>query len=719
MKIRRSWGPLLIVILSLFLGYVGDFPIIDGRISDSDQSLNTNGIDDFEIVLTTNRTSIGRYGGIKGELNLSNNGVNPVSDVEINFTLSNDYLKFTPTYPTNDTISLINPSESVVVNIEAELNITGVESSNAADVVLLFDSSGSMSNEIQSVKQEFLAVVNSLTQQISSLRIGMVVYGWSKYSEYPASSINNYVELTDDFGAVNDLINELYASGAVEPWGDAFYLITNWDWRTDVPKLAILIGDEDCDPGHLVGTESTGTYYNDSQLLDVITTLKEKDVQINTVITDVTDTMIENQFQWIASYTDGKCVYLEDLLTGEDPINLPQLIEQWTLEISREQFTDLIATVDWTELIPGDNQDYQVIKTQQIMIDLAPPSITVSTFISEVSTDNYELELTIKPRDFSGIEQVNMYWTDELFTSPTEPIWHFKIITTEISGYYIDTISNLLEGDIISFYIEASDTLFNVGTTMVYNITIGATFTVLRTLQEFFFTEDNSSRNIGFNFTAFNSLGSTEEQIGYLWIESEQLIEINFVITSGVTYSVLKTGSNYTIIKITQENLGGFFHIEIRGDASDNPIKIRWDYALQISTSAEFSSYIFKINTLYRLQLVEVELISPEGEAYLSLGLAYGDILASLYIFDENWNLVAKVRMYDPIKLTDGKYYLWMEQSLREGGLRLIYSVEPVTTGDPYYSPVMGYPLLSILFGVFMISSLILLGQRQKRRGKA
>ncbi len=319
---------LFLVIMSLIVS----LSMGDAIKPDSPQTidLTPDSFEDLEIDFTLNQTSIGRHNGALAEIYLDNTGTNPVSNVKVNFTLDGEFSEFSSTYSSYQEVALISPTQNSTINVEVILNLTQIDDENAADVVLVFDASGSMSDEISSIKAKFTEVVNSLSDNINSLRIGMIVYGWDKYSEYPASSVNNYVQLTTNHNEVLNLIDELTATGGVEPWGDAFSVINSWSWREDVPKLAIIVGDEDCDPGNIVGVGSTDQYYNGTQLVNVITSLKEKDVIINSVITGISG-IVENQFQWIADHTEGECVYLEDIQSGTDPIDLPELIEGWTL----------------------------------------------------------------------------------------------------------------------------------------------------------------------------------------------------------------------------------------------------------------------------------------------------------------------------------------------------------------------------------------------------
>ncbi|MCE7744962.1 MAG: VWA domain-containing protein, partial [Candidatus Heimdallarchaeota archaeon] len=275
----RKRNMITVFIFTLFLtSLCMNFAKSEAKVNTTDDVAVIEAKEDLVITLETNATTIGKCGGTLVNLTLDNQGTNPASSIQVDFGLDGEYAEFSPTYLVQQNVPLLNPGSSVILNIEAILNssLTGGELFDSADVCLVFDSSGSMGEEINSVKVEFLAMTNRLTQTISSLRMGMIVYGWSEYSEYPTANPNNYIEFTDDFNAINDLINELTPDGGTEPWGDALYLANTWDWREEVPKLLIIVGDEDCDPGHVVGVGSSDPYYNGSQLLDVVTNLKEK-----------------------------------------------------------------------------------------------------------------------------------------------------------------------------------------------------------------------------------------------------------------------------------------------------------------------------------------------------------------------------------------------------------------------------------------------------------
>ncbi|MFW9922516.1 MAG: VWA domain-containing protein [Candidatus Thorarchaeota archaeon] len=721
MKKYNTWLALTIVLIGIFLSLISRLPTVAGNSLENQTSLTTDSFDDLNINFELNKTTIGKYSGVLGELSLTNNGANAIGNVEVNFTLNNNYLKFTDTYSDKQTVSLINPGVTTTLNIESILNLTKVEEDNGADVVLLFDSSGSMQDEIDSVKTEFLAITNRLLETIPSLRMGMVVYGWAKYSEYPYSSENNYVEFTSNIDDVLDLINELYADGGTEPWGDAFHLINTWEWREDVPKLAIIIGDEDCDPGNVVGVGYTGSTYNGTQLVEVITSLKEKGVKINSIYTDISGEVV-NQFNWIADYTGGNCVNFEEMQSSEDPITLPELIEDWTLNLVREYFVNLTASISWTEFDPPDNdQDYSTSITKTIIIDLASPSITVTTIINEISENEFELQIFAKVIDYSGIKQVNMYWTYDNLMSPLEPTWYFKILTNKIDDTYIEKITDLSIGDHVSFYLEASDTLYNTGKTNIFNLTIATTTLEFRTISEFYFIEDLSNYNFYYNFTDITlpkyisySI-NYNTTVGYLWIESMQPITVEFILETDVEVLMVTSEDNYTIYQITSLHQSAIYGISVSGNTSISPIKIRWDYPRVCSDSNNIDSEYFEITDVYRTMLFKINLVASDSMDYLTL-ISPGALIGKIHIFDEDWNKIATIGTYDPYEIEEGWYYLWVEQSLRTGYFEIYYGPEQITAPDDYYPAATGYSSIVIILGFFF--GMIYVQLFKKRRTK-
>lgn len=109
--------------------------------------IETPSVDDFLITLETNQSTIGKGDGILANLTLFNNGINPVSNIQVDFGFDGEYTEFTNNYPQHQEISLINSGFSSSLFIELKLNnsvdITSF-TNQAADVCLIFDARGSL-----------------------------------------------------------------------------------------------------------------------------------------------------------------------------------------------------------------------------------------------------------------------------------------------------------------------------------------------------------------------------------------------------------------------------------------------------------------------------------------------------------------------------------------------------------------------------------------------
>ncbi|MHA1213014.1 MAG: vWA domain-containing protein, partial [Candidatus Heimdallarchaeota archaeon] len=664
--------------------------------------------DDLQITFEVNRTTIGKAGGALGNLTLQNTGIDPVGDIVIDFGLNGEYAEFTVNYATHQETSLINPSFSESFNIEIMLNetVTQGESENqAADVCLIFDASGSMGAEIEAVKTEFLNIVVVLEQTIPSLRIGAMIYGCDVYSEYPQESIHNYIQFTDDFAAVNSFINNIIVQGRVEPWGDALAFANTWSWRNDVAKMIVIVGDEDCDPGHIVGVGSTADYYNGSQLLDAVTNLKEKGIIINSVRSS-TDYMLENQFGWIAAYTGGESVNLQEMQSLPDPIDLPELIITWTSALTQEYFVYLYANVTWTEFAVGGDEYWEAQEAIYIVVDLAPPSLTVTTLMLLQPNLSFKMQIYVEAEDYSGISSAILYWTQDDLDGHGEPSWDFMLLTDPIGDTYLAELSGLTEGDQISFYVVVSDTMNNIAQSVIYNETIAITPQIFGSTTNLLFVVDESSTTI------YYDIG--QQIIAYIWIKSGENFEISFSSEEDFNVTLVKsmgTDEN-TIYKVEKLGTNELVPMTVTGNITAEAIKIFWDYD-EFINPVNFENYFWELTEDMTNVLISTTFVEDN---YLGIILQSAELIAYIYVFDSNWNYVGIATPSAPLQMTVGSYYLWIKQVYRFGYFGLYYGEDPVTYTDPYYTNATGPSLIVSMITIGLV--MMCLGYWSKRRLK-
>ncbi len=663
---------------------------------------------DLQINFEVNQTIIGKAQGALGNLTLENIGIDPVGNISIDFGLSGEYAEFSSTYPEHQATALLNPGFSTSYNIEVVLNESlggdGIEN-QAADVCLMFDASGSMGDEIDSVKTEFLNIMEYLIQKIPSLRIGVIIYGCDEYSEYPQEHPENYRVFTDDFIAINNFINGIIVSGRVEPWGDALYLANSWNWREDAAKMIIMVGDEDCDPGHIVGVGSTADYYNGTQLLNVVTNLKEKGVIINTVNSG-TDTMLENQFNWISAYTNGESVNLLELQALPEPIDLPELIEMWTSELSREYFVNLYANISWTEYTIGGDYDYETQESLYIMIDLAPPAITVTKLILQQPDYSYNMQIYAEIEDLSGVEVASLYYTLDDIEGPVEPTWNFLPLTESVNDTYYKELTDLDEGQKISFYIVAMDIMGNSGQTVIYNETIAITPNILGSTTLLILFKDDSSVMIFYDLS--------DKDIGYLWLKYAEDYEITLGSEIDFDITLLYQGAENQIYKIEKLGTETIVPVIISGNITTTPIKIYWNYAMAVYSDNYMNSY-WEISDTISNYLIQTTF---EVDNYLGILPQSTELVANIYLYDDSWNLVDIIIPGSPIFIQKGTYYLWIVQSYRFGYFSLYFGNNPSYTSNPYYPPgSSGSPFIItiIIIGNVLLGALFI---SKKKRAK-
>lgn len=691
---------MIVLFFSSFCLNFVDSEIIDNY---SEVDYTTDSYDDFNVSFTTNQTTIGVDSGVYGTLSMSNNGINPANDIAVDFSLDGEFSEFTTTYDSHQEFALLNPGLSTDFNIKVSLNETLLNSQippNVVDLCICFDSSGSMGSEIDQVKSEFLALTNRLTQTISSLRIGMIVYGWAKYNEYPTEDSRNYIEFTENYNSINNFISELSANGGHEPWGDALYLASTWDWREEASKLIILVGDEDCD---------SGIYINEGSLHTIVSTLNAMSVQINSIYTEGASTNTIQQFSDIAEGTGGEMVDLQELNSGSDPMNLPDIIEDMTLSLTREFFVDFQVSVSWTENDPGGDLEHTFQDSIYLVVDLAPPSISVSTLIIEESDSAYSLEISTTPKDLSDIQMTQIVWTEDNLESNPDPLWNLAILTIKIADTYIETFTDLVGEQLFSFYVVATDTCGNLGKTEIFNLTIITIPKIFGETVEFGFLENNSTRRIYFDIDSL--------QTGFLWIETSEDIEIDFDDDLDFTFELQLLEGNTTIYKVTTLNTKNLFSVVFQGNTTSSIIKVRWNYA-RISFQNNFEYTSWYLHEHSNDVLLKVTLTDPEEGNLSVIVRHYSSLVLKIYVFDLNWSKLGVISPANALELGRGEYYLWAVRVVRDGEFQLYYGEEAIIDDDPYYQAyVTGFPFLSIIaLFILGLSGLSLVVYRKRKK---
>ncbi|MHA1778669.1 MAG: vWA domain-containing protein, partial [Candidatus Heimdallarchaeaceae archaeon] len=171
----------------------------------------------------------------------------------------------------NSTKDILTPSESWLTT-EYIIDILPVYGGvpSPCDLVIVLDQSGSMGDEIEALAKDLDDVLGRMDKVIPDLQVGLILFGSTK-SPNPYSNPENVFDLTSNISYIRSILNNTKAAGSYEPWGDALWVAENRiSWRETSVKIIVLITDEPCDSGQIVGFGETETDYNGPLLYELI-----------------------------------------------------------------------------------------------------------------------------------------------------------------------------------------------------------------------------------------------------------------------------------------------------------------------------------------------------------------------------------------------------------------------------------------------------------------
>lgn len=129
------------------------------------------------------------------------------------------------------------------------IDFVGTEENRPVDIVFVFDTTSSMDDEIEGVKDRSIAFANRLQASNRDFRLGLLTFG----DEIRGVYATDY-SMTEDAEEFKGWISDLFAAGGGDPPEislDAMAEATNFHYRTDAQKILILITDA---PPHEQGT---------------------------------------------------------------------------------------------------------------------------------------------------------------------------------------------------------------------------------------------------------------------------------------------------------------------------------------------------------------------------------------------------------------------------------------------------------------------------------
>ena len=211
---------------------------------DFNEKVNLDGTLNFD-AKTEPKTSVKRYGGFEPVRRRIDWRRDPVDTVE-------SVRHFTPSTPYRNTRDIFRfprdsePGEDHSRNIVKSPAVTIVDSEAGegpfmCDVVFSFDTTGSMSSVIDSVRQNLTETVDRLFMEIPGIRIGIIAHG--DYCDYP--NLMWKLDLTRDIGKIHNFITTAKSTGGGD-CDECYELVLetakSMRWASEV-KVLVVIGD--------------------------------------------------------------------------------------------------------------------------------------------------------------------------------------------------------------------------------------------------------------------------------------------------------------------------------------------------------------------------------------------------------------------------------------------------------------------------------------------
>ncbi len=178
------------------------------------------------------------------------------------------------------------------------------------DVVLMFDTTGSMYEYLEEVRQHVLMITEELGKEAPQPKIGIIAYG--DHCDADTTYVVKVADLDDNIPNVIEFIRGVEPTGGgdfPEAVEDALRSATQLEWREDSAKALVLIGDA---PPHGAGSDDISECPYRIDYKDEVAKLVQRNVTIYTVLCGDAE-QARTVFRWIADESDGRLLRLENI----------------------------------------------------------------------------------------------------------------------------------------------------------------------------------------------------------------------------------------------------------------------------------------------------------------------------------------------------------------------------------------------------------------------
>ncbi|HEY0753815.1 MAG TPA: vWA domain-containing protein [Ktedonobacteraceae bacterium] len=113
------------------------------------------------------------------------------------------------------------------------------------DVVISFDTTGSMSSVLAQVRRKIKQTVERLMGELPDIQIGIIVHG--DYCDEHSTYVTRHLDLTQDIASITDFVEHTPSTGggdAPECYELVLHEAQELSWRPDTKRVLVMIGDD-------------------------------------------------------------------------------------------------------------------------------------------------------------------------------------------------------------------------------------------------------------------------------------------------------------------------------------------------------------------------------------------------------------------------------------------------------------------------------------------
>ncbi len=374
-----------------------------------------------------------------------------ISDQEMNLlevsTETNGYgAVLDPTLFSKDSLAA---GESWITDEKTIVTVTeGGTASEALDLAIVLDQSGSMNDEIDALIEELINVVDEIKAEVPDLRVGLILFGGDPLYN-PLISNSLITHLTSDISVIVDVLSNRGTSGGQEPWGDALYCAKNYlEWRLNAVKLVIVITDEPNNSGSLIRFNSDlielyGQYAAENFILCPI---------MASGGSSTAQEITRGELIPGADITGG--TYIEIGTEYPQTEDIPDLIGELIVLYSIELDFKIIANLTY-EIDPGVREFFA--REFVVLLDEIPPEIDTWIYFSEdFLTDEKFVTIMSEVKDVTGIPFVEIYYKFD-----NTPFWTISNATSLFNDSYCLSLAYDYQDQNLYYKIYTKDWIGN------------------------------------------------------------------------------------------------------------------------------------------------------------------------------------------------------------------------------------------------------------------